>query len=229
MNDEHEDDRGAEMNERELRSLDSDGFDTVGAAIHAWEAGLMHEDRRPPASTREVGNELIDEPDDNALVGALLAQAGYAIEDLAQPSNVTILVDSPREQLAQDIHRIDHLLLLLGAIRDEAAQCLANLMEAKLESIGGHAVERTRSDKVEWDKDGAWMQVRGALIDRWALGGGDDVYAPERIQLIDRTLADIATVYTTRTPTVSGLKALQINPYELRATTPATRWQVKVS
>lgn len=188
----HEDERGAEANDRELRDLPM------------WN----------PALTEE-------EPSDIWLVGAIMARIGWEVDDLATPDHVAVLVDQTREDLAPLIRDIDKVLLLLGTVRDEVAQSLARLMEDDEEPIAGMIVSRSRSDKVEWDKDGCWRASRHNIYDRWARADKD------RVELIDRTLADIETAFAI-TPRVGGLKAIGVNPHEFRAVTRGTRYSVKV-
>lgn len=204
MNDQDQVDIGDDINERELDALER------------MEMGI---DRTEPDD---------DGPTAEALAGALFAQLGYIVADIGEAENMAVVVDGDRETLALDLHKLDNALQQLGVIRDEIAQALAALMESELEAIAGFAVKRTKSDKVEWDRETAWRQVRAAIIDRWGIGG-DDEFGRQVIQVIDRTLADVHTVYTTLNPTVKGLQALAVNPYDLRATTPATRWTVKVT
>lgn len=246
----HADDVGAEANERELQHLNvnadqalatlnafrEDGEPEYGSIAEYDAAHQADMDAVSGVSPVSKGAWLdlapvtagMDEPTEEALAGALFAQVGWLVDDLAIPDTVALLIDTDREGLAKTVHKLDHILQLVGTIRDEAAQALAGLMEGKLELIADLAVERNRFDKTEWDKDSAWRQVRAAMIDRWAIGIGGAA-ASERIKLVDRVMTDIAGVYTNRTPTVAGLKHLDINPYELRSTTPATRWTVKVT
>lgn len=179
---------------------------------------MIAEDRGP----------FIDEPDDQGLVGALVAQCGYLIGDLATVDNTALLVDQSREDLATTIRDLDKMLQLIGTVRDDVAQALALLMEKDLEIISGMGVERSRALRTEWNKDGATRAVRFAIIERWVPSGTAEDLRKSRCQLVDRVLADVATAYST-TPKVNGLKALQIDPNEFRATTRAERYTVKVT
>lgn len=164
-------------------------------------------------------------PDEQALVGSILAQLGWAVDDLTTPDHVAILVDADREGLARTVAALDRDILLLATTRDEVAQALARLMEKDLELIAGMGVERSRALKTEWDRDGATRAVRFAIVERWASNG----FTNERDRaLVDRVLADVATAYST-TPKVNGLKALQIDPNEWRSTTRAERYTVRVT
>lgn len=198
-------DIGTEINERELMA-------EVAAApiVPGW----------VPMNSRAP--EI--EPDRQALVGAIVAQCGWNIDDLAEPANVTTLIDDTREGLATNIAKLDRMLLLLGTIRDEVAQTLANLMEDDHEAIAGLSVERSRGLKTEWDRDGTWRAVRFAIVERWATGA----VASGTPEMVDRVLADVKTAHNALSPSVNGLKALQINPDEFRSTTRSPRWQVKV-
>jgi hypothetical protein len=198
----HQDDIGAEMNERENFLAD-------------WD----QPNRQRWAKTDEAPIDM--EPTEQALVGALLAQLGWTTDDLSTPDNVAVLVDDDREGLAKTVAQLDHVILLLATVRDEAAQTLAGLMEKDLELIAGMGVERSRTTRTEWDRDGAWRAVRFAIVERWAPLPG----APA---LVDRVLADVATAYST-TPKVTGLKALGIDANEYRATTRSERYTIKVT
>lgn len=230
----HADDVGAEINEREHRH--DTMFARLAATAHdapedVYEVGDATHDINDATAWLDLAPVTagMDEPTEEALAGALFAQVGWLVDDLAVPDTVALLIDTDREGLAKTVHKLDHILQLVGTIRDEAAQALAGLMEGKLELIADLAVERNRFDKTEWDKDGAWRALRAAILDRWARKAGHDALDPERAEVVERVMTDIAGVYTNRTPTVAGLKHLNINPYELRSTTPATRWTVKVT
>lgn len=164
------------------------------------------------------------EPDRQALVGAIVAQCGWNIDDLAEPANVTTLIDDTREGLATNIAKLDRMLLLLGTIRDEVARTLAGLMEDDQEAIAGMMVIRSRSDRVEWDKDGCWRAAKCSIVDRWATGA----IAAGTPQMVERVLDDINTAFAV-TPRVGGLKAIGVNPHEYRAVTRGTHYSVKVN
>ena len=117
------------------------------------------------------------------------------------------------------------MLQLLIIVRDETAQAIVGLMEAKQEMIGGYMVERTNPPKTEWDKTGAWVATRHAIIDRLARNGPrmDEAKA----ELIERCMSDIDVAFAV-SPRLTGLKAVGVNGHEYRAVTPATRWNVKV-
>jgi hypothetical protein len=188
------------------------------------EARLAVDEAQDDIGAEMRERELAAEPDDEALVGALFAQIGWLVHDLASPVNAAVLLDTDRDGLATTIHALDGMLLMLGTIRDEAAKALASLMEANTEAIAGFAVTRTRSDKVEWNKDRAWTAARHAIVDRLAINGGAlDVVKAE---LIERTMKDVATGFSV-TPKVTGLDALGVNAHEFRSTTPG-RYNVKV-
>jgi len=187
----HNDDIGAEANEREVQWLDV-------------------------------------EPDDEAVIGALLAECNYLVTDLCQPDRVAVLADASRDDLARTCATIDDMVNLLATARDDCAQQLAHLMEDDTEAIAGLSVTRTRSTKTEWDKEHVYKAVRGVVIDRWITSRTTDPdRMREQFELIDRTFADMATAFSF-TPLVTGLKALTINPNEFRATTRSERWSVKV-
>jgi len=235
----HDDDIGAEINERELgaqgialarrfspppNAEEQAALDAAAEWVCSTCGGtrtIQPDPASPPEPCPRCVNED-EEPDDQALVGALLAQAGYVVEDLCQVDKVAILCDTDRDTLAQSLHFLDRILENLITARDDVAQSLANLMEDELELIGGHTVKRTRSVKTEWDKDGAWRAARANIIDRWAS------LQTEKIELVDRVMTDIDVGFS-MTPRVTGLKAIGVNGYEYRATTPATRWSVKVT
>lgn len=165
---------------------------------------------------------------DEMLVGALVAEAKCVIDDMARPDHVKVLIDTTREELATTLLDLDKMLQLLGTIRDEVAQSLGNMMESEAESIAGLSVTRTRSgDKTEWDRSGARTAVRLALIDRWARDG--DTVDRVKVDVIERVSIDMALVYPSANPTVGGLQAVGVNPYDYRAVTTGTRWAVKVS
>lgn len=198
-------DIGTEINERELMA-------EVAAApiVPGW----------VPMNSRAP--EI--EPDRQALVGAIVAQCGWNIDDLAEPANVTTLIDDTREGLATTISKLDRMLLLLGTIRDEVAQTIAGLMEKDVEAIAGLAVERSRYLKTDWDKDGAWRATRFAIVERWASGA----VATGTPAMVDRVLADISAAYS-MTPKVTGLRAIGVEADEYRATSRSPRWTVKVT
>ena len=205
--DDHDDDIGEEMNDRELFGEDA-----------ARLAGQLKDQIVRPEE---------DVPDD-AIVGSLFAECGYLIDDLAEPEHVTVLLDCGREGLVETLASLDHMLLLLGTIRDEAAQLLAGLMEGDVESINGRAVTRSRSgDKTEWDRDGAFRAVRFAIIDDLGLSADGSLKQIEA-RLIERALEKMRAAGSW-TPLVAGLKALNVNPNEWRAVTRGTRWNVKVA
>lgn len=183
-----------------------------------------------PTTTEATNPPMDDGPTPQALAGALFAQLGYVVSDLGEAETMAVIVDGDRETLAVDLAKLDTALQQLGVIRDEIAQALAAQMENELEAIAGYAVKRTKSDKVEWDRDAAWTSVRAAIIDQLVPRvGATEAEIGERIEVIDRTLHGVKVVYTTLNPTVKGLLALAVNPYELRSTTPATRWTVRVT
>lgn len=183
----------------------------------------------------DVGAEIAErekfapiELTDEMMVGALMAEAKAAIDDLAEPAHTAVLVNDGRVGLAISVRDLDKMLLLLGTIRDEVAQTLGGLMESDAESIAGLAVTRQPSgDKTEWDRKGARTAVRLAMIDRWARDG-DDV-DKVKVDVIERVSVDMALVYPSANPTVGGLQAVGVNPYDYRAVTKGTRWAVKVS
>lgn len=203
--------------ERGSDMQDQQHADDIGDQINEMEVAAWHDVAPVPVV-------LTDE----MMVGALIAEAKCVIDDLSQPEHVKVLVDTTREELATSLHDLDRMLQLLGVIRDEVAQTLAGLMEADAESIAGLAVTRQPSgDKTEWDRSAARVAVRMALIDRWARAG--DEVDPIKVDVIERVSVDMALVYPSANPTVNGLQALGVNPYDYRAVTKGTRWAVKVS
>lgn len=239
MNDQDQVDIGDDINERELRD---DTFEVGDAGFDINERELRFRDlpNEPKPVMRDFVAELValqpepvnapgdlDEPDAQALAGALFAQLGYVVADIGDAETMAVIVDGDLDTLALDLHKLDNALQQLGTIRDEIAQALAAQMDKDLEAIAGFAVQRTKNDKVEWDRAAALRHVRSAILDRWARSDGE--IEPALGELVDRVLTDIQAVYTTLNPTVKGLQALAVNPYELRSTTPATRWTVTVT
>jgi len=215
-------DIGSEINEQELRHPTFVNLDDVLVAEVDDDTGTIVVDMRHPTFV----NFDLDEPDDLALVGAIVARCGWEIDDLATPAHVATLVDQDREGLARTVRDIDKMLLLLGTIRDEAAQALAAMMVDDHEAIAGLSVSRSRSIKTEWDRDGTWRAVRGTIVDRWARDG--EAVDTGKAELIDRALADVKTAHNALTPSVTGLKALAIDANEYRSTTRSDRFSVTV-
>lgn len=205
-------DIGSEINEQELRT-----------GIFPSKAGeATHDPQDDPPLHPTFVNFDLDEPDDLALVGAIVARCGWEIDDLATPAHVATLVDQDREGLARTVRDIDKMLLLLGTIRDEAAQALAGMMVDDHEAIAGLSVSRSRSIKTEWDRDGTWRAVRGAIVASRAMRDGE--VDPHDAELVERVMHDVKTAHNALTPSVTGLKALDIEPNEYRSTTRSDRY-----
>jgi hypothetical protein len=171
----------------------------------------------------------MSDPSGPTALSSTIALAAWIDEHAEGLYGPDALTDATREDLAIILHHLSATSRTLADLASLASTELAGLMEGNEEQVGRFHLKRTRTMKTEWDSAG-WRQAAiDAAIPQLALNPETGEIVPSLKMAVGNAMRVAFRCITPSTaPSVTGLRALEIEPGDYRATTPGA-WRVTVT